>query len=287
MHTKASERTGVKMNDELRFSLHDADLKRMAVGLRQWIRFGDVDDGASPILHRRVDTAAIALGRLEQWMLERVRLRGTMGFVVSLTLVIVLASVGLTVLGIGLVFGFTDEALAPAMLLGAAIPMVVAPPTLYVTVRLAARLDTAGKSLRLAALTDPLTGVLNRRGFFEAADDLAPVGRRVDVAMVDVDQFKTINDEHGHATGDLVLKMVADWLVGVAGEDGVVSRMGGDEFALIVASSAGLPLPDRQVLVLEGITFSITIGSAAFTSNEDFEHALAQADTALYRLKRA
>lgn len=238
-----------------------------------------------PRVDSRIDEAAVRLGRSEQWLLDTVRRRGTVGFVLTMTVAVVLASVGLTLLAMWLFFGLADDAVAPAMLLGMGVPAVVAPPTLYTTVRLTARLDTAGKLLRRAALTDPLTGVLNRRGFFEAVGSLAESGARFEVVMADIDDFKLLNDRHGHATGDLVLGRTADWLTAIAGEDGIASRMGGDEFA-IVALAADRELPGHQSLVMEGIAFDVTLGSAVFTPPDSFESALAAADADLYTRKR-
>lgn len=238
------------------------------------------------IIDRRVDDADLRLGRAEQWLLNAVRRQGTIRFVLTVTLAIMLVSVCVTVAAMGFFFGLEDGAIVPALVLSVGIPALVAPPSLHVTVRLASRLDTAGKSLRVAALTDPLTGVLNRRGFFEAVDEVARLDRDVAVAMVDVDEFKTINDRHGHAVGDLVLTHVADWIVALVGEAGVVSRIGGDEFAFVIPSEKKSTLPDRHSMVIEGFSFSITIGSSTFTAGEQFEQALARADADLYGLKR-
>ncbi len=78
------------------------------------------------------------------------------------------------------------------------------------------------------AFRDPLTGLLSRRALDE---QLAALGRRYTVAMIDVDHFKRVNDRHGHDTGDQVLKMVARTLPGVAGARAY--RYGGEEFTLL------------------------------------------------------
>ena len=151
--------------------------------------------------------------------------------------------------------------------------------------RLTDRLDRAGTSLRAAALTHPLTGVLNRRGFFDEIEHTRQLGPVLDVSMIDIDRFKPLNDEHGHATGDLVLARVADWLVEVAGDAGLVARMGGDEFALAVPAEDGKSLPERQSLVMDGLAFSVTIGTAVVPPSEDIDAALARADCVLYTSK--
>ncbi|MFK7919874.1 MAG: GGDEF domain-containing protein [Ilumatobacter sp.] len=231
-------------------------------------------------------TEGIRLGGVEQWMLERVRRYGAGAFVATVTFVVALVSVALTLLAFGVFFGYSEsEVLVPGMLLAAGIPAVVAPITLYGTVRLTARLDTAGQLLRLASLTDPLTNVLNRRGFFEATEALEDREHDVLVAMVDIDDFKQLNDRHGHAVGDQVLVAVADWLEGLVDEGGVVSRMGGDEFALILPISAEPDLPSRRSLTVDSVDFSITLGASSMTDGRTIEAALARADRALYNVK--
>ncbi|ROZ86285.1 diguanylate cyclase [Gordonia sp. OPL2] len=84
-----------------------------------------------------------------------------------------------------------------------------------------------------SANTDPLTGVLNRRGFrYRATSAVRRNSSTYATAVVDIDNYKQINDQYGHATGDAVLARVAAMLVDVVGTDGVVGRLGGDEFAI-------------------------------------------------------
>ncbi|MGV9669662.1 MULTISPECIES: diguanylate cyclase [unclassified Gordonia (in: high G+C Gram-positive bacteria)] len=81
--------------------------------------------------------------------------------------------------------------------------------------------------------TDPLTGVLNRRGFTAAMEGVAArPGRPFAVVMIDIDHYKSINDRYGHAVGDAVLTRLAQRIRSTAGPDAVVGRLGGDEFAI-------------------------------------------------------
>ncbi|MEP9394961.1 GGDEF domain-containing protein [Gordonia sp. VNK1] len=81
--------------------------------------------------------------------------------------------------------------------------------------------------------TDPLTGVLNRRGFTAAMRGVAArPGCPFAVAMIDIDHYKTINDKYGHAVGDAVLIRLAQRIRSTAGLDAVVGRLGGDEFVI-------------------------------------------------------
>ena len=85
------------------------------------------------------------------------------------------------------------------------------------------------------AVTDPLTGLLNRRTIGEKSSDLADVAQRkqksVAFLMLDLDNFKNINDVHGHSSGDLVLKQVAVRIAKVLPQKNLLARLGGDEFA--------------------------------------------------------
>jgi len=93
---------------------------------------------------------------------------------------------------------------------------------------------------RLATL-DPLTECLNRRAFFEKLEiefSLAKRdGRKLSVVMVDIDHFKAINDDFGHATGDAVIKHIATTLTDATNSDSHVGRYGGEEFCLILVGA--------------------------------------------------
>jgi len=93
----------------------------------------------------------------------------------------------------------------------------------------------AEKRANSLASTDPLTGFLNRRSYAQAANDLIALAgkRRQSVAMlvIDIDSFKTVNDLHGHLTGDNLLRTAADVIAKALPRDAVTARLGGDEFA--------------------------------------------------------
>ncbi len=95
-----------------------------------------------------------------------------------------------------------------------------------------------GKGLRTLADTDALTGLANRRVFAArfAADSArcAAEQRPVSVVMLDIDHFKSINDRWGHASGDVVLRAVADALRGGVRKDDLPARLGGEEFAVLL-----------------------------------------------------
>ncbi len=106
-----------------------------------------------------------------------------------------------------------------------------------------ARRQAAGSTAVSAqALTDPLTGVLNRRGFLDAAERELARARRYEhpfaLAYVDVRGLKAVNDTEGHLAGDELLREAAGLLTDSARADDVVGRIGGDELALLLAEQS-------------------------------------------------
>ncbi len=153
--------------------------------------------------------------------------------------------------------------------------------------------------LELLATRDSLTGVLNARVFTEAVtQELGRhrrYGRPLAVIYLDLDDFKAVNDVHGHATGDAVLRLVADAMRGAVRAADVVGRLGGDEFAVLmpetegaVANAAATRLANRIRTVFRGtpsVTASIGVVSVAATE-ADSDAVLRIADQAMYQAKR-
>jgi diguanylate cyclase (GGDEF)-like protein len=111
------------------------------------------------------------------------------------------------------------------------------------------------------------------------------------VGMVDIDDFKTVNDTFGHAAGDEVLRRLARQLRDACGSDALIGRLGGDEFAVVLAG--GLDIEDRAalleaacglVLVSDTLAASASVGLID-ASGLDLDEALRRADTALYASK--
>jgi diguanylate cyclase (GGDEF)-like protein len=97
------------------------------------------------------------------------------------------------------------------------------------------RVKTALAAERLRAGTDPLTGLANRAGLTSELGQRAPRGNLA-VLLVDLDDFKVVNDTLGHASGDVVLVEVAERLATLVAGDGMAARLGGDEFVLLAPS---------------------------------------------------
>lgn len=154
---------------------------------------------------------------------------------------------------------------------------------------------------KTAALTDPLTGFCNRRGFFERADKIIELHARrrepVSVLMFDLDHFKSINDRYGHAVGDEVLRVFAATASGNMRADDTVGRLGGEEFAAILSGTveAAATVAHRVRMAFEvagtriagipvGATVSVGVASMS-ASGSDIHELLIRADAALYRAK--
>jgi len=148
------------------------------------------------------------------------------------------------------------------------------------------------------ATRDQLTGLLNRRGLGAACAGLAERGGRLGAVCLDVDGFKRINDELGHAAGDAVLVEIADRLAGVSRAGDALVRLGGDEFALLVpgAGADGLEQLAHRLRIrltgsagVLGLPWAVSVGTASgeVASAQDVEKVLAAADIAMYEDKQA
>jgi diguanylate cyclase (GGDEF)-like protein len=156
---------------------------------------------------------------------------------------------------------------------------------------LSERVERLVAELRLAAATDPLTGLLNRRAFNERLGHELARARRTGEAfatlLIDVDHFKQINDRDGHAAGDDALVGLARTLTRELREIDTVARIGGDEFAVILpaTSVAGAHATAERLRERAGIP--ISVGAAVYGVDGHTADELARAaDAALYDAKR-
>lgn len=164
--------------------------------------------------------------------------------------------------------------------------------------RLVARLE------QMAAI-DPLTGLVTRRVLDEAASSAlsgASSHEGTSLILLDVDDFKTINDQYGHPVGDTVLVELAELIVNRTRREDVVCRLGGDEIAVLLPGCSPLDARSRAEDLLTdvrahsfsvdgtpaGLTVGISVGLAHAPSDaDDLRSLYAAADTALYEAKRA
>jgi diguanylate cyclase (GGDEF)-like protein len=137
---------------------------------------------------------------------------------------------------------------------------------------------------------DPLTGLANRRAWDVALGDaVAPGAGPAAVALIDLDRFKSVNDEHGHPVGDRLLREAAEAWRGALRDDDFLARIGGDEFAAIlpgcdaaeaeqIAARLGAAVPEPH---------TASVGLACWDGSESPTELIARADRALYDVKDA
>lgn len=152
------------------------------------------------------------------------------------------------------------------------------------------------QKLSLSSHTDFLTGLWNRRYFYLRLDEEEARATRkktpLCIAMIDVDGFKTVNDTYGHAIGDVLLADIAALLKKNTRAIDVVSRWGGDEFAIIFSETAlgnALEIMERARKRVE-TTFApyhltVSAGIIALEPEQDIKSLLIKADQALYKAK--
>jgi diguanylate cyclase (GGDEF)-like protein len=159
-------------------------------------------------------------------------------------------------------------------------------------------LETQLDSTRREAAVDPLTNIANRRTFERTCLQWTAVSRpRFVIGMIDVDDFKTINDGHGHPVGDQVLVTVAETLARSFRTDDVVARLGGDEFAVLAAALTLEQAHSRFSAIVKAVELackqvlperatSVSTGLAESRTGDTPATLQQRADAALYEAKR-
>jgi diguanylate cyclase (GGDEF)-like protein len=164
------------------------------------------------------------------------------------------------------------------------------------------RLESAFREIEVLSTTDGLTGLLNRRTLEERLEVEVQRARRYDtelsVALFDIDNFKRVNDEHGHACGDSVLRLMSQRVEEILRTTDIVARYGGEEFVIImpVTGIAGAYETAERVRVSladctfpfeeHGVSITISVGVAQLASmTTSPDDLLKNADVALYRAK--
>jgi diguanylate cyclase len=159
-------------------------------------------------------------------------------------------------------------------------------------------LETQLAATRLEARHDSLTGLVNRRSVEASFKLFQDVRRPFVLALFDVDDFKKINDTHGHLAGDTALKTIATTLQASVRSHDVVGRFGGDEF-IVMMVDVPLALAERRLVavmqnlramppVIDGAAkLTVSCGVSEFSAGDTFETLVARADQALYDAKRA
>ncbi|MEQ9145165.1 MAG: GGDEF domain-containing protein [Parvibaculaceae bacterium] len=165
-----------------------------------------------------------------------------------------------------------------------------------------ASLNARVRTLESLAKTDELTGLFNRRGFYEAVRrELKSASRYHEsgvLAYIDLDNFKQVNDTYGHTAGDEVLRAIGRQLGTNIRSTDFAARLGGDEFAVLFVRAEHIPARERaRSMLAELNTLKVrwkkttlevhaSMGLANYDGDTTFEHLLAHSDRAMYREKR-
>jgi diguanylate cyclase (GGDEF)-like protein len=161
-----------------------------------------------------------------------------------------------------------------------------------------ASLKAAFEREKLAAGTDTLTGIANRRRFYDLADveidRLRRYGHPFTVCYIDIDNFKQINDAFGHGEGDNILRLTAECIRNNMRRTDVVGRLGGDEFALLMPETGedvalnvvGKLLTLQKTALTRGLTTTLSIGMVVYLSPpENVDEMIRRADALMYSAK--
>ena len=215
----------------------------------------------------------------------------------SLATTLIAVSV-LNSLGIGLQVGI-------AVFLAIGVALVVTLPIAWYLVDLLLRVHREEQKMRSLASYDSLTGLLSRHAFFDNTNNYVSLAKReripFSVVIIDLDNFKNINDRHGHPAGDAVLRLFASVVNSVARRSDIIGRVGGEEFAMVLPSTTAAEAVEfaerlheainKAVLKYNGsaIRYTVSVGLAEFSSDSkhSVDDLLAQADVALYQAKQA
>ena len=179
---------------------------------------------------------------------------------------------------------------------------IIAVPVLYALFFMSLQITKKNDELFDLANLDPLTGIYNRRALIERFSFLARKTRRANQTgaflVIDVDNFKSINDKYGHDVGDQVLIHLASTLRRLSGADSCFARLGGEEFAAArfdVTNETALKFAESIRLGIQNaplrtpaqeVAFTVSIGYCLVGENDTLNGVMRSADTALYMAKR-
>ncbi|WP_164078409.1 GGDEF domain-containing protein, partial [Alteromonas facilis] len=158
--------------------------------------------------------------------------------------------------------------------------------------RLENKLKNAHNKLKVQSVTDPLTGLGNRRFFYDSITLNADISM-LSVCLIDLDNFKMINDSYGHDKGDLVLKGFSKFLQAHTRESDLVARFGGEEFVLafpdtdtaIAKRRISKLLKQIRLQKIAGLDITFSAGICQYKLGMDIDKVLHIADLAMYEVK--
>ena len=221
--------------------------------------------------------------------------------IIWVTFAAVLASVGITALISFVLSGTGPDEIG--LVIAVVAPLVIAPVAGFTNISLSYRLELANKRLQALSETDSLTQTLNRRKFMEVAErELALAERHcypTSVVLIDFDDFKQVNDRHGHAVGDHALVATIDVMKAMIRESDILARFGGEEFILLLPHTVREGAHSLAQRMLEKVAAStiefgeshltITLSAGVITcetSRTPLDVMMSRADELLYESKQ-
>lgn len=225
---------------------------------------------------------------------------GVLKVTLALTIVSILISILITTILTILLSGGIETS---SIIIATVVPTIVAPLFAYITLRLTYRLNLAEERLRQLSITDELTQAHNRRYFIEMARKVVTGAKRYGdsfaIIILDIDDFKRINDTYGHVAGDKVLRVLSEICLTQIRDSDTFARYGGEEFALLVprccpadilkfAERIRIKLSEARVRYGQvDIQFTVSVGAGIFDSaTPDLDTILTRTDAALYAAKK-
>jgi diguanylate cyclase len=189
---------------------------------------------------------------------------------------------------------FSSAFIASGMIIAGIVPLLITPPIAYVVLDLIRTQANMIKQVDARIMFDMMTGVFNRNHFLDSIRAGQTSGPMM---IVDADHFKAINDTHGHAVGDEALCILANAISKSVGEDGIVGRLGGEEFGIFmghktreegIAKAEAICAAVRALHPLIGgkqIKLTVSIGCSYHRYTKVIGHSMKEADDLLYRAK--
>jgi len=217
---------------------------------------------------------------------------------------VTLLAIFISLLAVAAVLWFSGLGTPPlAYLIAGVVPLFVVLPVTYRVANIAYQLTRTQEELFNLARIDELTGLHNRRAFFEQGNRLiaeaSANGVAVGLLLIDADNFKQVNDSLGHIAGDDALRNLAQTITACAAPDDLVVRFGGDEFALLRLNATGAEMAALVDVIRRAlaeapfvyrsttVTLAISAGVADSMTYQSFDSLLLAADIALYDDKAA
>jgi diguanylate cyclase len=190
--------------------------------------------------------------------------------------------------------GFTASYATPILIIAFFIPLFLTPPIAYAILNLIRVQADMIRTVDARIKFDMLTGVFNRNHFL---DGIRASQTNGPIMIVDADHFKAINDTYGHASGDEVLRILANVIQQCVGADGIVGRLGGEEFGIFMPGISEMEGFAKATAICEAvrnlhpfiggrqINLTVSIGCSYHRATKVIGHSLKIADDLLYRAK--